>query len=55
MTKATALREFRALYDGPKGDKPAKAEAWNNYIDFLCKDRLITKAQAETWDNPFYF
>lgn len=55
MTKADALKEFRELYIPhiPKGDIPAKREAWNNYTDYLRTERRITAKQYSTWDNPF--
>ena len=37
---------------GPN-DKPAKAEAWNNYTYALYKNGQITQKQYETWMNPF--
>lgn len=33
-------------------DKPARAEAWNNFTDALCKDGQITMKQYETWGHP---
>ena len=55
MTKKQALAEFREHYlpHIPKWDAIAKREAWNNYTDALCKDRLITSKQYETWTNPY--
>ena len=55
MTKKQALEQFRSELKPyiPKGDVPAIREAWNNYTDSLCKDRLITEKQYETWTNPF--
>jgi hypothetical protein len=53
MTKKQALQEFRSLYSGPKSDKPAKSQAWNDYTDSLCKDGRITSKQYQKWDNPF--
>ena len=47
------LPEVKAAYeqDGRK-DRVARSEAWNNYTDALCKDRLITLRQYETWAHP---
>jgi hypothetical protein len=55
MTKKEALAEFREyiLPFIPKGDIPAKCEAWNDFTDGLCKDRRITSKQYDTWVNPF--
>ena len=59
MTKKEALDYFKAhilphVYKafGVK-DKVARAEAWNNYTDGLCKDRTITQRQYDTCSNPF--
>jgi len=54
MTKAQALQDFRAaIGDSLRGDSIAKREEWNNYTDMLCKDRLITEKQYDSWTNPF--
>ena len=53
MTKKEALQEFRSCDCVVKGDRIATAENWNNYTDFLCKDRQITMKQYESWTNPF--
>jgi hypothetical protein len=62
MTKAEAVAAFkrdvlpgvRAAYeqDG-RTDHPARAEAWNNFTDALCKERVITPRQYSSWSNPF--
>lgn len=61
-TKADVLRDFRenilplirAKYetDG-RVDGPARREEWNNYVDALAQDRVITRWQADNWTNPF--
>ena len=53
MTKAQALKEFRDCGCVVRGDRIATAENWNNYTDFLCKDRQITDKQYNNWTNPF--
>ena len=69
MTKSEALKLFREYDIVPKlklkkldafgrptnpsRDKVALREAWNNFTDFLCKDRQITAKQYDTWSNPF--
>lgn len=67
MTKEEALAEFKRLYPhetflrdfGYDGrcrmelDDFARREAWNDYIDTLCKEGRITRHQYETWHNPF--
>lgn len=35
------------------GDVYAQREYFNNYIDALCKEGLITEHQYDTWINPF--
>jgi len=34
-------------------DTPARCEAWNDWTDALMKNKEITPAQYESWDNPF--
>ena len=69
MTKSEALKLFREYDIVPKlklkkldacgwptnpsRDKANRREAWNNFTDFLCKDRQITAKQYDTWSNPF--
>jgi hypothetical protein len=54
MTKLQAEREFKMGYLPylPKGDKPAKRMAWNNFVDQLQREGRITAKQASTWDQP---
>jgi hypothetical protein len=62
VTKREALREFRELIlpevkrkyeaDG-RVDRIARAEAWSNWTDALCKDGRITPHQDRTWRNPY--
>jgi hypothetical protein len=61
MTKAQAVAEFneevmplvRARYeqDGVP-DRPARAEAWNDFTDYLQKNGRITAKQYSTWLYP---
>ena len=37
-----------------KVDKITLRECWNNYVDSLNKDGLVTDKQARTWTNPFH-
>ena len=37
-----------------KVDKITLREWWNNYVDSLNKDGLVTDKQAHTWTNPFH-
>ena len=54
MTKKQVLAEFRELLGGSlRGDSIAKREAFNNYVDSLNKDGLVTDYQAYNWSNPF--
>jgi hypothetical protein len=47
------LPEVKKQYEtSGRIDKPARAEAWNNFTDSLCKDRQITMKQYETWGHP---
>lgn len=60
MNKETAVGEFRSLIlpdiqahyeqDGIP-DRPARREAWNNYVDELLRDRRVSPA-AEHWTHP---
>jgi len=59
-TKRQALATFRhhwqevlSIHPTYRGDSIAKREEWNNYIDFLNKDRQVTDRQASSWSNPF--
>ena len=62
VTKKSVLADFRENIlpmvrkqfepDG-RVDAIARREAWNNYTDALCKDRVITAHQYDTWSNPF--
>ena len=36
-----------------RGDKIAKRTAFNDYVDGLNKDGLVTDYQAYNWSNPF--
>lgn len=55
MTKKEALAMFRSeiLPSCPKGDKPCRDQAWNDYTDGLQKDGQITERQYDTWVHPF--
>ena len=56
MTKANALKLFRdqlAACNFPRGDAIMRREEWNNFTDSLCKAKLITSKQYDTWTNPF--
>ena len=39
--------------DGIK-DVPARCETWNNWVDALNKDRMISNWQAMNWSHPDY-
>ena len=60
LTKTEVLKDFREMWaeivrQDPRwrGDSVAKREEFNNYIDALHKDALITNRQVATWTNPF--
>ena len=59
MTKKEVVASFREmLKDSPtgtllRGDSIAKREAFNDYVDMLNKDGMVTDYQAYNWSNPF--
>ena len=60
MTKKQAVQQFRwdwsdFLKSNPswRGDTIAKRCAFNDYVDSLNKDGLVTDYQAYNWSNPF--
>ena len=60
ITKKEVVAQFRELWaetvaNDPswRGDSIAKREAFNNYVDALNKDRIVTDHQAYNWSNPF--
>ena len=60
MTKVEAVASFRELWadlvrcePSWRGDKIAKRCAFNDYVDALNKDGLVTDYQAYNWSNPF--
>lgn len=57
VTKAEALQMFRECLRCTdvdfRGDSIAKREAFNDYVDGLNKDGLVTDKQANTWSNPY--
>jgi hypothetical protein len=53
MNKSQAVAEFRECIGSMyRGDKIAQREAWLNFVDSLCDDKLITQKQRDTWSNP---
>ena len=50
MTKVEAVASFRESW---RGDSIAKRCAFNDYVDMLNKDGLVTDYQADNWSNPF--
>lgn len=60
LTKVEAVRLFaeewrQTLEHEPqwKGDTIAKREAFNNFVDYLNKERLVSDSQANRWSNPY--
>jgi hypothetical protein len=58
MNKKDAIKEFNQeirpyVEKQYPNDRCALEQAWNDWTDGLCKDRVITMKQYETWDNPF--
>ena len=59
-TKAQVLEQFRynwkvavAKDRSLRGDTIAKRESWNNFVDCLNQDGMVTDWQAYNWTNPF--
>ena len=59
-TKRQVLADFRPMWQeivestpSLRGDSIAKREAFNNYVDALNKDGIVTDSQAFNWSNPF--
>ena len=59
-TKAQVLDQFRYNWKvavisdkSLKGDAIAKREYWNNFVDSLNKEGLVSDNQANNWTNPF--
>ena len=59
-TKKEVVSQFRELWadvvaNEPswRGDTIAKREAFNNYVDALNKDGIVSDYQAYNWSNPF--
>ena len=57
MTKVEVVASFREMLresgDPLKGDSIAKRTAFNDYVDMLNKDGMVTDHQAYNWSNPF--
>ena len=60
MTKKEVVASFRELWSdflqsNPnfRGDIIAKRTSFNDYVDGLNKDGLVTDYQAYNWSNPF--
>lgn len=60
LTKQQVLSNFRELWreqvaHNPtlRGDVIAKREEFNDYVDFLNKQRHVSDKQAFNWSNPF--
>jgi hypothetical protein len=59
-TKQQVLEQFKELWTEAvkhdptlKGDSIAKREAFNDYVDALNQDGLVSDDQAFNWSNPF--
>ena len=60
LTKKQAVQQFRwdwsdFLKSNPSwiGDKVAKRCTFNDFVDALNKDGLVSDYQAYNWSNPF--
>tara|TARA_B100000131_G_scaffold307610_1_gene336023 strand:- start:108 stop:338 length:231 start_codon:yes stop_codon:yes gene_type:complete len=40
------------LYGSKRPDLPMRREAWNNWVDSLCKDKQISDWQQDNWPQP---
>lgn len=55
MFKADILPAVKAQYESDRRkDIPARCEAYNNFVDSLQKDGLLTESQANTYSIPTY-
>jgi len=53
MLKSQATAEFReCIGNSYRGDKIAQREAWLNFLNTLCEDKLITQHQRDNWSTP---
>lgn len=59
-TKRAVLQEFLSEWAETcrwepqwTDDVVAKREAWNNHVDMLNKNGVVSDRQARTWTNPF--
>lgn len=53
ITKAQALKEFKAQIDLKPLTPTTRRVYWLDYVDSLQKDGTISERQASTWTNPF--
>lgn len=57
MTKSEAIAQFEEDWNTlplvHRSDKVAKRCAFNDFVDALNKQGLISDQQADTWTNPF--
>lgn len=54
MNKREAVKQFKELIltpEFPRHDKPAVREAWNNFMNSLHREGMITDRQYDTWSN----
>ena len=56
-TKAQALVLFESIDDAiieqyGKNDKAARRQGWNDFVDGLQKDEVISGYQAKIWVSP---
>ena len=54
MNKLQAVAEFKeCIGQMYRNDPIAKREAFNNFLDSLHRDGLITDHQVNNWSNPY--
>ena len=52
-TRSELITDFVKSNPNFRGDSIAKRCAFNDYVDSLNKDGLVTDYQAYNWSNPF--
>ena len=57
MTKQNAIRNFKAgfkMEDIKTMSKADKRMIWNDYVEGLIRDELITEKQCYSWGHPSF-
>jgi hypothetical protein len=53
ITKAQAMKEFKAIYDTKGLTKTTRRRYWNEHTNHLYANNAISHKQWTTWTNPF--